>query len=66
MRLKVVLLLAVGLMYYGYVRENTDRAMQAFEGWKTSYLTIIDQTTTGEIPSTWQSSSALGEKSPQP
>ncbi|QQS26877.1 hypothetical protein IPM44_04150 [bacterium] len=66
MRLKVVLLLAIGLMYYGYVRENTDRAMQAFEGWKTSYLTIIDQATAGEIPSTWPNSSALVEKIPQP
>lgn len=66
MRLKVVLLLAIGLMYYGYVRDNTNRAMQMFEGWKISYLTIIDQAAAGEIPKAWSNSDVLIKSSPQP
>lgn len=51
MRWRVVLLLAIGLMYYGYVRENTDKAMTAYDSFKASYLTIIDQAAAGQIPS---------------
>lgn len=50
MRWRVVLLLAIGLMYYGYVRENTDKAMTAYDSFKASYLTIIDQAAAGQIP----------------
>lgn len=50
MRWRVVLLLALGLMYYGYVRENTDKAMAAFDSFKASYLTVIDQAAAGQIP----------------
>ncbi len=37
-------------MYYGYVRENTDKAMTAFDSFKASYLTTIDQAAAGQIP----------------
>ena len=50
MRWKVVFLLAIGLMYYGYVRENTDQAMSAYDSFKASYLHIIDQAAAGQIP----------------
>lgn len=51
MKWRIALFLALGLFYYGYVRSTGDRAMTAFDTWKTSYLTVIDKAAAGEVPS---------------
>lgn len=51
MKWRIALFLALGLMYYGYVRSTGERAMTAFDTWKTSYLTVIDKAASGEVPS---------------
>lgn len=46
---KVTILLGVGLMYFGYVRANTDQAMNSLETLKTSYAQVIDRAGQGTI-----------------
>lgn len=51
MKWRIALFLALGLMYYGYVRSTGQQAMNAFDTWKYSYLTTIDKAAAGEVPS---------------
>ncbi len=59
MKWRIALFLALGLLYYGYVRSTGDKAMQAFDTWKYSYLTTIDKAAAGEVPSPPPNVSAL-------
>lgn len=47
---KIILFSALGLMYYGYVRSNTDRAMHSVEHWKASYLQVMEEAANGNVP----------------
>lgn len=50
MRLRLLLFILLGMMYYGYIRNTGDKAMAAFTTWQTTYLRTIDQAAAGNIP----------------